>query len=106
MARDARRLAAPIESRLDAPLEPHRPLDPLDPPGELDPREQATVLEGQRLGDAGDPVAGAVGGLEHVRPPEIAARGLVLPDRRQGEAAAAIGVEDRGKGGRRVKARQ
>jgi hypothetical protein len=99
-------LAAPVEARLGPPLEPHRPFQSLDAPRELDPREQAAVLQRQRLGDADDAIAGAVRRLEDVRAPHVTARGLVLPGRGKGEAAAAIGVEDRGEGRRRVQARQ
>ena len=88
-------LASPVEARLEPPLELDRPLDALDAARELDPREQAAVLQRQRLRDADDAVAGAVGRLEDVRAPEIAARGLELAGGCEREAAAALGIEER-----------
>ena len=105
-AADARRLAAPVESRLDAPGEPDRALDPLDAPRELDPGQQPAVLQRQGLGDADDAALGAVGRLEHVRPPHVAPRRLELALGRQREATAALRVEQRRERRRRVQLRQ
>ena len=90
-----------VEARPGGDREPHvDPAgDPLDPAGQLRPRQAAGAAGVERVDDPDRARPGDVRGLQDVRARQVAPRGPGRLDRAQLEPAAAPGVEDRREGG-------
>jgi hypothetical protein len=94
-ALEARRRGGVAEGGHDVPAHRDAPGDAVDSPDQLAGWPQIMARQGHRVGDPDHPVAGGERGLQHVAVGQIASRDIRGDLRRQREAPAAIGVQDR-----------